>query len=171
MKIELELPVPEGWRFLGYKRPLDNEFFWHPTLNAMCPVKDFMTAHELTFERIEPEIDAELEEAKKKFPVGSWFKPQGYPNFIIQVVEVERVKNRIMIFIEHEQWEFYLEDCQPFPLPRWRCCESDKPEKEAYYYLRSKNRDWQRLVEFNFKLEWCRLINASDYEWLDEGQN
>jgi len=56
MKIELDLPVPEGWRFVGYQVPdkgqgcigVDGTFF----IKNDYPETWFY----LTFERIEPEI-------------------------------------------------------------------------------------------------------------------
>lgn len=74
-----------------------------------------------------PAVDTELEEAKKRFPVGSWFTAQGYPNMMMKVSEVERFKRGVMILIEHEEWEFYPKECTPATLPtaKWRCMKTD----------------------------------------------
>ena len=72
MKIELDLPVPDGWRFVGYQLPKEGQGFIRMLDKAFMIAKhDFFDGeNRLTFERIEP-VDTELEAVKAKFPIGS----------------------------------------------------------------------------------------------------
>ena len=119
-----------------------------------------------------PKVDHELEEAKKL--IGTWvvFKDK---DFILKVRDVVRnFYSNELTFEALSQWgnpgQYLLRDVNPFPLPRWRCFDSDKPERSGYYYLRSKDRQYKKLAEYNPAHNWYGLGKATDYEWLDEGE-
>lgn len=169
MKIELDLPVPEGWRFVGYQLPKKGQgYMASANSDFKIALEDFYSSSCFTFERIEP-VDEELESARKKFPVGSWFKTSAGGSTIHRVERVD--------------WEtddcrgFLVSDCTPFPLPTWRCCAEDKPKKDGQYVMRIKGH-----APYKYRVRYYSLgvklwrFNHEDvaipegYEWLDEGE-
>lgn len=135
-----------------------------------------------TFLALTPKVDKELEEAKRKFPVGSYYTTTERMSGVFAKVEsVERVElrdeNRVCVITSDICST--VESCTPFPLPVWRCCVSDKPKKEGNYFLRSKNSNKKTISfyqnndiwvlnkgEISASLGW---ENHKNYEWLDEG--
>ena len=114
--------------------------------------------------------DTELEEAKKKFPVGSWFTSDGFDRQAHTVKAVERrYLNIITLVTYYGPHHFPAVNCIPLSIPIWRCFDSDKPERSGYYYLRSKDRQYRKLAEYHPAHNWYGLGKATDYEWLDEG--
>ena len=178
MKIELDLPqVPEGWRFVGYQVPKKGQAVATHCGQFEKLLNDWDSTRALTFERIEPE-DPELEEAKKL--TGKWvvFKDK---DVILKVRSVLRDSySKALTFEAISQTgnlaQFYLRDFNPFPLPVWRCCESDKPKKEKRYAVRCKHdrgrynsADYENLKWLDrWGTEFCGV--ESNYEWLDEGE-
>lgn len=166
MKIELDLPVPEGFQLLESKaiREFDAE-----------GKKKFMVYSELTFERIE-QVDEELEQAKKRFSSG-WFLWDGRET-VYKTEFIERdTKGHGLLMITSDAGNTYLlSDCIPTTLPTWRCCESDKPKVEGTYYVRCKADKVQYL--FYYTIPAWRTVSHKcmtqiwphNYEWLDEGE-
>jgi len=110
------------------------------------------------------DLDTELEEAKIKYKLGSYFKTI-HSDDILMVKEVFRGLDDGTIFIQAKAGSCKLNDCTPFPLPVWRCCETDKPKKNGYYYTRDKRDNSKRYGFYNFN-----HYDNSNYEWLDEGE-
>jgi len=135
----------------------------------------------ITFERIEP-VDEELEAMKAKFPANSYFKINDSfsPIFKVAKSDIER-DSRFPEVINIPTYDgnnfiwFNSRICTPFPLPTWRCCVSDKPKESGYYYLRSKDRKWQRLEYFSSNESFARNegwgeLDITNLKWLDEGE-
>jgi hypothetical protein len=153
MKIELDLPVPEGWRYKSDDLDLlgkTDKYLW--------------ITGELTFERIEPE-DEELEQAKKL--IGKWVKSKKF-NVIYQVESAYRVSEK-EIMLASQSFTSLYDSCAPFPLPVWRCCESDKPKVGRYYPVRKNKSLTYDLIRFDGSGFWDTDLLISKYEWLDEG--
>ena len=177
MKIELDLPqVPEGWRFVGYQVPDYKQGIIGTTGEFEVVNYNTCEEHYLTFERIEPEIDVELERARKKFPVGSWFKLLNL-DMVQQVSDVIRRGADLLILCTNGLTEF-VQNCTPFPLPTWRCCDSDKPKKEGTYHTRvkkgeapvGKKKDAHYFLSVSEGWNVSADTNMSMREWLDEGE-
>lgn len=121
-----------------------------------------------------PKIDHELESAKKKFPVGSYFKTD-YPDYDDFILPVTSVENRGGLGVNiwsgkngNTSIPCPVERCTPFPLPTWRCCETDKPKVEGLYLSRHKIGKHKHTCRFLNGAFTCRA--DSNYEWLDEGE-
>lgn len=116
--------------------------------------------------------DTELEEAKKL--IGTWVTDTFTPNRIFKITDAyrgwEECAGEVQLMSGCDVLSF--SSCTPFPIPRWRCCESDKPKKiGANYILRSKfNGDKLFCYFFVNSWETSSLTSPSDYEWLDEGE-
>lgn len=125
-----------------------------------------------------PKIDHELESAKKKFPVGSYFKTD-YPDYDDFILPVTSVENRGGLGVNiwsgkngNTSIPCPVERCTPFPLPTWRCCASDKPKKDGKYIGRRKNapETYAGIEHFN-NGSWDNLPwKECAMEWLDEGE-
>lgn len=120
-----------------------------------------------------PKVDHELEEAKKL--IGKWVKYKDR-DVILKVQSVLRDSySKALTFEAFSQSgnlaQFYLHDFNTFPLPVWRCCESDKPKKEGTRYVRDKeNHSIRGVFQYNLKTEtWNGMLVLSRLEWLDEG--
>lgn len=162
MKIELDLPVPEGWRVVNYSYGSCND-----------PFKETITMNTtLTFERIEP-VDEELEQAKKL--IGTWvvFKTR---NVILKVKTMRRDNWSKKIVFEaeyqtNEPVDFYLEDFNPFPLPTWRCCDDERPKKDGRYFIKDMDGKLVGVANYSVNDGWYDLPGiAKYYGWLDEGE-
>ena len=179
MKIELDLPqVTEGWRCIGFKMPKKGQGYCGPNGEFSISEIDNSFYKYITFERIEP-VDHELEEAKKKFPVGSWF----YINMETEVLYTVHSVRRSTTATGGDIWVDFIYDavmnaeraniCTPFPIPTWRCCESDKPEKSCSVITRHKlEHSFKKLgMDYVADKGWesIHLDREKDYEWLDEG--
>jgi hypothetical protein len=161
MKIELDLPVPNGWKLLNYSYGAD-------------PIKENITMNTtITFERIEPEIDTELEEARKKY-IGKYVKSKNRENFLYKIIEVRRcnVANvHSLIVLNSGIWDsFYETEVELVPIPVWRCCESDKPKVGRYYPVRKNKSLTYDLIRFDDSGFWDTDLLISKFEWLDEGE-
>jgi len=125
-----------------------------------------------------PKIDHELESAKKKFPVGSYFKTD-YPDYDDFILPVTSVENRGGLGVNiwsgkngRTSIPCPVDRCTPFPLPVWRCCESDKPKKDGTQHVRDKGNHYIKGV-YQYNLEtktWNGMLIPSRLEWLDEGE-
>lgn len=110
-----------------------------------------------------PKIDAELEEAKRL--IGKYFSHNN-KNHIFIVKNVVRLHENIYISdgCEHD---YILHNCTPFPIPVWRCCESDKPKKDGRYFTRDiDTKGWMKANNFKDG-RWSGEYERD--EWLDEG--
>lgn len=123
-----------------------------------------------------PTVDTELEDNRKRFPVDSWVKQAGLTNTTIlyKVREVTRenvADGHFPVVVHCHDRSFFPLDCVPFPLPTWRCCESDKPKRGGKYFTRLKGTHEEKEVDvYCFRLDWnCRSVEISNYEWLDDG--
>lgn len=178
-----KLIIPEGWACIGYQIPKKGQGFVSASTGffvvADMDFNDQSTSVRLCFRKVES-VDTELEDAKKKFPVGSYFKTD-YPDYDDFILPVTSVENRGGFGINiwsgkngNTSIPCPIELCTPFPLPRWRCCESDRPKKTKNCFLRFKEsltpshldvyldqiKGWERLHKGQADL----------YEWLDEGE-
>ena len=179
MKIELDLPqVPEGWRCIGYSVPEEGQGMITGRGDfVICNRENNSTykTYFLTFERIEPEIDQELEQAKKRFASG-WFLWDGRET-VLKVCNIMRdTKGHGLLMITSDAGNTYLlNDCIPTTIPTWRCCESDKPKtKGRLYATRLKGNhvvlDSAQFCECGTWGGWLNLKYIANYEWLDEGE-
>ena len=173
MKIELDLPqVPEGFKFIGFRPPKKGQYFLVMDSGNLHKSEIDESKYDpscLTFERIEP-VDTELEEAKKL--IGKWvrYKDRDIAFKLTDVVRDSYSKEILGVVLNSiDSEKYYFKDLAPFPLPRWRCFDSEKPERSGYYYLRSKDRQYKKLAEYHPAHNWYGLGKATDYEWLDEG--
>jgi hypothetical protein len=143
-------------------------------------LEDWGSTRALTFERIEPEIDEELEAAKRKFPVGSYFKTN-YPDYDDFILPVTSVENRGGFGINiwsgknpNTSIPCPIDRCTPFPLPTWRCCDADKPKKEGSYFVREPDDKRIKDVCFWNNEDWASKIFTISpnrrREWLDMGE-
>lgn len=166
MKIELDLPVPEGFKLANYT---------HGSVQDNLTIKTL-----ITFERIEP-VDTELAKAKKKFPVGSYFKSNRHGDTIFKVKEVIPFggPGRIIVGADSdnsdiETFGFDVPDCTPFPLPVWRCCEADKPKISCKRAVRRKGNSYAIRVDHFYTTceswESTSRNGEASHEWLDEGE-
>lgn len=183
MKTEINYPqleIPDGWVCIGYQTP--KRGMGYITCNGpefaitSCDFSECLTSVRLCFRKLEP-VDAELESAKKL--IGKWviFKTR---DVILKVktIRIDKWSNKIVFQAEYflnEPVDFYLEDFNPFPLPTWRCCASDKPKKSGEYAMRSKGS--KKIFSGKYSIatafwDWTSVIDCpySDYEWLDEGE-
>lgn len=119
-----------------------------------------------------PKVDHELEEARKKFPVGSWFRVEDRESTTYKVLVIERLCASL-IMTSDDGDSHLVDSCTPFPIPTWRCCESDKPKTQGRYYTRRKRdhaeRDFDEYCGENWEAINPEYISPLDYEWLDEG--
>lgn len=182
--LEIDTPklvIPSDWECIGYQIPQKGMGYIpeSPSRNfeiAPCDFDANKPVHKLCFRKVEP-VDTELESAKKKFPVGSWFTYSNEPDTIYTVGHIERrdADNRVRIIVKGKTFNLDAELCHPFPLPVWRCCESDKPKKDGEYAMRSKGS--KRIFSAKYSIataswDWTSVIDCpySNYEWLDEGE-
>jgi hypothetical protein len=139
-------------------------------------LEDWGSTRALTFERIEPEIDEELEAAKRKFPVGSTFKSSSFKSgkgstiYTVKEVREENLADCVheLCIISDDDRGFLVSECTPFPLPVWRCCYADKPKTEGRRPVRLKNDIYGCRVDSFQNGEWG--FSNARYEWLDEGE-
>lgn len=125
-----------------------------------------------------PEVDTELEEAKKRFPVGSWFTHNKRASTLYKVKAVkydEKYKRTYILDDAGVTANIY--NCTPATLPtrkiQWRCMKTDAPDttrnvfiKLAGYYCQAwfdESRGW--IVQgFHIDLSkydtalWCELL-------------
>lgn len=115
-------------------------------------------------------VDTELEEAKKKFPVGSWFTSDGFDRQAYTVKAVERRYLNIITLVTYcGPHHFPAVNCIPLSIPTWRCCESDKPKKYGHYYTRVKDCHEEKQAHLYNEFGWP--FHGPEYaEWLDEGE-
>ena len=121
-----------------------------------------------------PKIDKELEEARKKFPVGSYVQHANYGStkFLVVCVDRHPIDDHIIIITEGPMPNLDIERCTPFPIPIWRCCEKEKPKKDGEYFVSVKGDAKQKMIRKFTGRSW--LWKAGDvgisigYEWLDE---
>lgn len=77
------------------------------------------------------QIDTELEEAKKRFPAGSWFNHKDYGSCLFLVRAVRRIYGDVNVVSDSNQ-RFYATSCTPATLPtraiKWRCMKTDAPD-------------------------------------------
>lgn len=171
-----QLEIPDGWECIGYQTP--KKGMGYITCNGpefaitTCDFSECLTSVRLCFRKVEP-VDHELEEAKKKFPDNSYFKYKASTAiYVVEKLYRDEYQNEPVIMIRPKDGHVHhdIRHCTPFPLPTWRCFDSDKPERSGYYYLRSKDRQYKKLAEYNPAHNWYGLGKATDYEWLDEGE-
>lgn len=114
-----------------------------------------------------PKVDTELEQAKKRFPVGSTFKDRGETVYCLKSYEY-REDQKCWILIDTDYNMHSVSNCTPFPLPVWRCCESDKPKKSGRYFARQKDTKACMGVVYFCNESWEGGTHKT--EWLDEGE-
>jgi hypothetical protein len=167
MKIELDLPVPEGWRFVGYQLPKKGEGYMSSIYsNFNVASEDFYNSRCFTFERIEP-VDEELEQAKKL--IGKWVKIKNYHHHLYLVEYVTRDEENKLLIWSNGSW-YYFKFCTPFPIPVWRCCESDKPKIDKCYPTRLKSDHLEYFLSSYHNGKWSMANSPESSEWLDEGE-
>ena len=75
-------------------------------------------------------VDTELEEARKRFPVGSWFTQKDSGSTHFRVKEIKRDKCGVYIVDDSERHHI-PDNCTPATLPtapiKWRCMKTDVP--------------------------------------------
>lgn len=122
-----------------------------------------------------PEVDAELEEAKNRFPVGSWFNVSAETGSTIrQVKEVFRCL--LHVYVKSDSIEnFLLERCTPATLPitaQWRCMKTDTENSLEHRLLCLDGEyctGWYDIA----KATWCVNNQYTDlscyetFEWLE----
>lgn len=171
-KITLEIQNDTGVEFEDTieLRPLRHGDYWFNGHDKIVgPIDGDYGAHRHV---LTPKLDHELESAKKL--IGKWvvFKDK---DLILKVRDVVRdFYSKELTFEALSQWgnpgKYLLRDFNPFPLPTWRCCESDKPKNLGKYYLRRKNGSDKIVTSIAPSGTWAiGYEDASDYEWLDEG--
>ena len=113
-----------------------------------------------------PKVDHELEEAKRL--VGKYVKYKSGDPTLFLVDEVSRsYHGRLIVFFKGSLGGVSYEDCQPFFIPVWRCCESDKPKKDGKYFTRDiDTKGWMKTNDFK-NGRWSGEYERD--EWLDEG--
>jgi len=164
MKIELDLPVPEGWRFVGMIATQKGQMYINNIGEQVICSSNFVEDQKyLTFERIE-QVDEELEEAKKL--IGKWVTVNDIHG-IFQIVEVERIIASIIVTTRDGR-SHLVDSCRIKTLPVWRCCESDKPKKEGRYFIRQKDTKACMTVILFHNETWTQ--GTYKCEWLDEGE-
>mgnify|MGYP001334883194 CR=1 FL=1 len=80
-----------------------------------------------------PEVDTELEEAKKRFPVGSWFTDMDRGSTIFKVNDIKRVdreyKENVLVLTDcNGNWhcvDLCIHATLPTAAPKWRCMKTD----------------------------------------------
>lgn len=78
----------------------------------------------------EPEIDEELEEVRKKFPVGSKFKREGKPT-LLEVEDVHRNDFGNIRIVDHEDFAWIYTNKECLFVPYKEPTEAEKLRKEA----------------------------------------
>ena len=132
-----------------------NNWFTHPIFTPYDPIDT---------------IDTELDEAKKRFPVGSWFNHKDYRSTLFKVQAVRRIWGTINI-VPDSNHQFYATSCTPAALPHYpqgRCCLTDPPKKDGYYLVQGKGWDYpsvHRYDRFWFNLETREATNIIEYLW------
>lgn len=175
MKIELDLPVPEGWRCIGYQVPKEGQGYI-TSVGFIIAESDRILPH-ITFERIEP-VDEELEAMKAKFPANSYFKINDSfsPIFKVAKSDIER-DSRFPEVINIPTYDgnnfiwFNSRICTPFPLPKWRCCDDERPKKDGRYFIKDMDGKLVGVANYSVNDGWYDLPGiAKYYGWLDEGE-
>lgn len=170
-KITLEIQNDTGLEFEEAieLRPLRHGDYWfngHDKIVGPIDGDYGARRHVLT-----PKVDAELESAKKKFPVGSWVK-HTKSDGITNVTEVVRFGS--VVTVGNTNVKYLVGNVTPFPLPTWRCCETDKPEKSCSVITRHKlEHSFKKLgMDYVADKGWESIYSGreKDYEWLDEGE-
>ena len=175
-KITLEIQNDTGLEFEEAieLRPLRHGDYWfngHDKIVGPIDGDYGARRHVLT-----PKVDAELESAKKKFPVGSWVMcPSRDTHAVYKVSKVDRNSYLPDIILVHGGvYTCEVSLCTPFPLPTWRCCETDKPEKSCSVITRHKlEHSFKKLgMDYVADKGWESIYSGreKDYEWLDEGE-
>ena len=128
-----------------------------------------------------PAVDTELEEAKKRFPVGSWFNFKGYGSALFKVKEVARASLGAdycdIILVKDDSDERYqAESCTPATLPtaaKWRCMKTDVENNVSDRIVRLDNINhigWYDVAKRAWFIRGCLYIDLSRYEtalWLE----
>jgi hypothetical protein len=176
-KITLEIQNDTGLEFeeqAEWRRPKMGEYYVGQYGNIIEQMSSPLCDEYMV---ITPKVDHELESAKKKFPVGSWFMcPSRDTHAVYKVSKVDRNSYLPDIILVHGGvYTCEVSLCTPFPLPTWRCCATDKPKKSGEYAMRSKGSKKIFSVKYSIATAfWDRtsVIDCpySDFEWLDEGE-
>lgn len=176
-KITLEIQNDTGLEFEEAieLRPLRHGDYWfngHDKIVGPIDGDYGARRHVLT-----PKVDAELEEAKKKFPDNSYFKYKASTAiYVVEKLYRDEYQNEPVIMIRPKDGHVHhdIRHCTPFPIPVWRCCEADKPEKSCSVITRHKlEHSFKKLgMDYVADKGWESIYSGreKDYEWLDEGE-
>lgn len=167
-KITLEIQNDTGVEFeetTKWDCPKESEYF----INSRHRIEKsdrFSSCYHVV---LTPKIDHELESARKKFPVGSYYTSSKRMKGVILTVDmVKRDTETNTVLLVTNDLADDVKHCTPFPLPVWRCCEADRPKKEGYYFLRNKTTKEGDYVFFD--RHYRKNMIWHNYEWLDEGE-
>lgn len=118
-----------------------------------------------------PKIDHELEEAKRL--VGKYVKYKSGDPTLFLVDEVSRsYHGRLIVFFKGSPSSVSYEDCQPFPIPTWRCCDHERPRKDGRYFFKDIDGKFLGVANYSVNDGWYDLPGiAKCHGWLDEGAN
>lgn len=169
-KITLEIQNDTGVEFeetTKWDCPKESEYF----INSRHRIEKSDRFSSCYHYVLTPKIDAELEDAKSKYKLKSYFKTR-HSDDILMVKEVYRGLDDGSIFIKAKAGSCKLNDCTPFPLPVWRCCAEDKHllQPRKAYFVRSKKKDVWLLDTYDPVRGWEEVNHENKYEWLDEGE-
>lgn len=172
-KITLEIQNDTGLEFEDTTKwdcPKEGEYF----INSRHKIEKSDRFSSCYHYVLTPKIDAELEEAKKL--IGKWvkYKDRDIAFKLTDVVRDSYSKEILGVVLNSiDSEKYYFKDLTPFPLPVWRCCESDRPKTQGRYYTRRKRdhaeRDLDEYCGENWEAINPEYISPLDYEWLDEG--
>ena len=99
-----------------------------------------------------PEVDTELEEAKKRFPVGSWFTDMDRGSTIFKVNDIKRVdreyKENVLVLTDCTGNWHCVDLCTPATLPtaKWRCMKTDIETPKTRMLAQLKRHELSRSV-------------------------
>lgn len=157
-----------------FKIVYDGTFLEVPKINQLTKEQAIELLDVVLFwvenDSLPQDLDTELEEAKIKYKLGSYFKTI-HSDDILMVKKVFRGLDDGTIFIQAKAGSCELNDCTPFPLPVWRCCCFDRPKKTGSYIARVKsNKCYADTRFYDVVTNSWELVGCKDYEWLDEGE-
>lgn len=106
-------------------------------------------------------------------------KKEGHETIVLSLTTFLRMYNKWMDLREEmKRLKENARFCTPFPIPTWRCCESDKPKEEGEYPIRFKNNPKKyskaTFINNNWHDSWgakiiMDIVSRGNVEWLDEG--
>jgi hypothetical protein len=144
----------------------DGLWYWH---EGVDPLDTQWLFDEEIWLPVIIEVDQELEDAKKKFPVGSWVISKEYGSTIYKVLDVYRYGEYKIRVVSDCNTTLFAEHCTPFTFPtdtkyKWHLCSSEKqPETTGIKLLTKSLNDTDPIIAFQSYLGGKWRVHANGW--------